>query len=748
MKKIAFVVHRYGNDITGGAEYECMLLAHHIKEKYEVEVLTTCAKNDSTWENEYPEGIEYDNGIKVHRFLVNKNRQLDRYNDVFTIVDSEHEINEEIDWLISQGPYSYDLFKFIHVNYNRYDVVIFMTYLYYTSAVCMMGIPNAVFIPTAHDERPIYLRHFRNVFEAPKAILYNTSEEKDLVERLFPETKNKPSIVGVLGFDIPEDTYGEKCSLSEVPENYILYAGRITPAKGCDELIEFFQNYKNRFENDLKLVLIGKLDMELPESQDIVFLGFVSDEDKMYLMRNAKAFVIASHFESLSMVVLEAMSVRTPVMVTKKCDVLKGHVDRSKAGELFEDKDSFGSGLNLILSQRDVYGDRGLDYVRNNYSWNKIVSNVCEVVDNVDFTKVCMDEYDIDTKTYINSKLRPSFENNNIPIVFSTDNNYAPLLAVALRSLVDNGSMDNNYDVIVLSDNVDYLNKEQLQKVVYEHANFSLRFVEVSGELNKLTFQFNNAQLSRATFMRLFIPKYLSLFEKVMYLDCDIVLRNDAAILYEYNIDGYMIGAVRDVHIGEVGKNRAEFNDYVINDVGLGKVEDYFNAGVLLLNLKEIEKKYTSKELIDIAVSRKWKWEDQDVLNNTCAGSVYYLPYNWNVFWVADNVTQHMMEMNIEYSEALLNPLLIHYAAGSLPVKRCEDRFFDEFWKYARNTSYYELLVRWMCVGRNNSNSCGVEQIPMTLREKIYWKAHAVVYYTKREGFVGMMKRAYHKIIK
>ena len=754
MKKIAFVVHRYGKEITGGAEYECMLMAKRLKQYYEVEILTTCAKDDATWANEYAEGIEDDAGVIVRRFLTDENRRLDRYNEIFNIVGGAHEYTEEIDWIISQGPYSYDLFRYIHLNYNQYDAIIFMTYLYYTSAVCMVGIPNAIFVPTAHDEKPIYLEHFNRVFDVPQAIMYNTDEEKELVERLFPETKDKPSIVGVLGFDIPVEGEEER-DLVSVEGDYLLYAGRITPAKGCDTLIEYFLKYKKETETDLKLVLIGKLDMELPDDENIIFLGFVSEEQKTKLMREATAFVIASHFESLSMVVLEAMSVKTPVMVTSHCEVLKGHIDKSGAGVCFGTYNDFSEGIERVIQNREIFVVNGKSYVEKKYAWDVIINQIRGIIEGIQFQKSDEEICPVEQTTVVNAELKPAFEEKNISIVFATDNNYVPLLAVALNSLIENSSDENNYDIVVLSDNISRLHKEQILKLIEGRDNFSLRYIEVFNELNKLSFQFNNTQLSRATFMRLFVPRYFKNYHKIIYLDCDIVLQTDIANLYCQDISGYMVGAVRDVHVGEVSKSNSVFRDYVVNDLGLESAEDYFNAGVLMMNIDEVCKLYTSEDLFSLATSRKWNWEDQDVLNKISKGKVYYFPYNWNVFWVPNTSIQHLMEMNVNYSKALGNPFLIHYAAGAIPVKRIEDRFFECFWKYAKGTAYYELLIRWMILGYNHLPPMTAVVPPspvaapaqtLTFWQIVKGKAHAVVYYTKKDGFFKMLIRAKRKI--
>lgn len=169
-------------------------------------------------------------------------------------------------------------------------------------------------------------------------------------------------------------------------ERYLIYVGRIDKSKGCAQLFQYFEEYKRRNPGTLKLVLMGKPVMEIPSHPDILPLGFVTDEEKYNGMAGAEALVLPSRFESLSLVVLESMSLGVPVVVNGKCDVLKEHCIRSNAGLYYRDYFEFEGTLNYLLNRTELrkqMGELGVEYVEKNYRWDKIVDRLSQMVEMV-----------------------------------------------------------------------------------------------------------------------------------------------------------------------------------------------------------------------------------------------------------------------------------------------------------------------------------------------------------------------------
>lgn len=387
MRKIAFVVQRYGLEVNGGAELHCRQFAERMAKYYEVDAITTKAIDYVTWKDEYTADEEVINGVKVKRFSVTEPRDIDKFNALSqTVLQLQSSKKEEEEWMRKQGPYSEELLAYLTAHKNDYDVFIFFTYLYATT---YFGLPlvkeKAMIIPTAHDELPIYLGIFKDFFKMPAGIFYNTELEKRFVEKKFHNEKvlNNNGLGGV-GVELPAEIKPERFVEKYGVDDFILYIGRIDEHKGCKELFQYFAEYKKRNPGDTKLVLIGKEVIEVPKSDDIVSLGFVEDEDKFDALAACRLLVLPSRFESLSMVVLEAMSVKKPVLVQADCEVVKSHCTKSNGGLYYQNYFEFEGCLNRLLSDEALcegMGENGSEYVAENYCWESIEKRLRNMID-------------------------------------------------------------------------------------------------------------------------------------------------------------------------------------------------------------------------------------------------------------------------------------------------------------------------------------------------------------------------------
>ena len=411
--RVAFIVQRYGTEVLGGSEFHCRLIAERLASQHDVEVLTTCARDYVTWRNEYPEGTDRIRGVTVRRFSNDATRDIaafDRYSD--WIFNNPHSRADEMEWLKQQGPWSSALTDYLRANHQRYDVLIFFTYLYATTVTGVEIDPaRSVLVPTAHDEPAIRLEIYRDVFARPAAIMFNTEIERQFLKGLFETLPPLEETVGV-GVDIPQHqpyprmpalaepdpagdeagAAGDGASVREFPSHLTargavfrrrhrlygpiaLYGGRIDPGKGCEELIEYFSRYVAA-GGDATLVLMGVKLMRVPEEPFINFAGLLSDRERLQALEAATVVMCPSPYESLSLLALEALSVGTPVLVNGRSPVLVEHCVRSNGGLYYAEGDEFVECLKLLVSDdglRAVLGRNGREYVRRNYRWDVVL---------------------------------------------------------------------------------------------------------------------------------------------------------------------------------------------------------------------------------------------------------------------------------------------------------------------------------------------------------------------------------------
>lgn len=421
MTKIAFVVQRYGAEINGGAEALCRGLAEKLAVRHQVEVLTTTAVNYVTWKNQLPPGTSVLNGVTVRRFRVNIERKRAIFDRIYDIVANVYrfEVNTgkwrgtlasvypynheswkrrpkkillsayngfarwwlEPLWMWLQGPISTELTRHLARHHRDFDAIIFISYSYLTS---FRNIPlaadRAMVFPTAHNEPALYLKLFDKVCAMPRFHFFNTTEERDLYFARFPKAMDRPcSIVGT-GIEVTAIADVEEVDDALITSSpYIIYVGRIEPSKGCDTLFKYFQQYIKESGSDLRLVLVGKSEMPIPESKQIQHAGFVSERVKNRLILEAQCLVMPSPYESLSLVMLEAWALKRPVLAFAGCDVLAGQCKRSGGGRVYADYDSFASTLNSLLDSKALtehLGESGKAFVDENYSWETVLHKI------------------------------------------------------------------------------------------------------------------------------------------------------------------------------------------------------------------------------------------------------------------------------------------------------------------------------------------------------------------------------------
>ena len=384
-------------EVNGGAELLTRLFAERLvarPEIHEVAVLTSCAIDYRSWKNEYCAGVDRLNGVRIERFSVPQER-IGWMQSLASglIMKRPHPRLLEDPWVYSQGPVVPGLVRRLRTAPEAYDAYLFVTYLYYTTVRGFSEVADrAALIPTAHDEPPIHLQTYQELFDRARAFGFLTPEERQFVDRKFVIADRFDE---TLGFGIDLSVQPPDGAIEGPP--FLLYMGRIDRNKGVEDLCEAFAAFKARHASavistergdhrgsDLVLRLAGADGgARIPERSDIIFEGFVSDERKLQLMSQCAAFVLPSYFESLSIAILEAWAFRRPVAVQGACAVTAGHIERSGGGFSYRGPDDFCSQLVTLLatrSQQERVGEAGRNYVEHDYTWPRVEERLLRLI--------------------------------------------------------------------------------------------------------------------------------------------------------------------------------------------------------------------------------------------------------------------------------------------------------------------------------------------------------------------------------
>jgi glycosyltransferase involved in cell wall biosynthesis len=386
--RLAVVVQRYGAQITGGSESLARAVAERLAAEYRVTVHTSCATDYVTWRNELREGVEHLNGVEIVRFRTDEDRNLDAFNAFSdTLYDRPHSEEEELIWLKRQGPYVPRLAQQLEATKDRYQAVLFFTYLYFPTYWGLSVAPeHSILIPTAHDEPPIRFHIYEKVFTLPRALAFCSAAEERFVRRRF-ELPDRPSAVTGIGIDPPPPPDVEAFKIRyDVHAPYVLYAGRIDPGKGCAEMLDHYGQYRRALRGGAELLLIGTMAMDEPRIPGVRYLGFLSDAEKAAAMAGARAILCPSPYESLSIVLLEALALGTPALVTERSEVLTDHCRASNAGLFYANADDFVECLDLLVREnglRQAMGQNGRRYVDRSYRWDVVMDRYRSLIDAV-----------------------------------------------------------------------------------------------------------------------------------------------------------------------------------------------------------------------------------------------------------------------------------------------------------------------------------------------------------------------------
>jgi glycosyltransferase involved in cell wall biosynthesis len=379
--KLACVIHRFGADIAGGSEGHCRGVAEHLAAHHDITILTTCARDHITWQNEYPAGLSTVGTLPVRRFPVVRTRSLHRFAEISELVFSGAASEPEQErWFRENGPVTPALLEFLERHGADYDWILFWSFRYYQT---FFGLPlvadRAVLVPTAEEDPLIrgagILGRF---FTLPAGFVFLTPEEEALVAVRSPRSLAPSCVIGS-GFEPARPVPAALPAALEISRPFVLYLGRIDPNKGCETLLRHFLKYQTTAKRAVSLVMAGPANMAIPDHPAVRCLGFVDEAVREALLSNASLLIVPSRYESLSIVLLEAWNHGVPALVNGRCSVLKGQAIRANGALYYESFDEFARVLDYLLDRPNVarqLGQQGLAYVNSEYRWPRVIQKL------------------------------------------------------------------------------------------------------------------------------------------------------------------------------------------------------------------------------------------------------------------------------------------------------------------------------------------------------------------------------------
>lgn len=370
--RVAVVSYRYGTDFAGGAEASLRTIAETLHGAgHAVEVFTTCTRGDADWKNELAEGVTDEAGIPVRRFRVSE-RDVDRFRQVAqALPHAGDDVTDETERdYLANSVNSDGLLDSLRRRINEFDAVVVGPYsVGLTHAVARAFPDKTLLLPCFHDEPLAYLRAWRDAYGEVGGVLYHTPEEQDFAEGNFGLNHPRAACCGTfVDAETPGDAERGRATVGS--PRYVVYCGRYCEEKGLPALVDAARAYAAAHPDRFRFVFMGEGGCAIPREPWACDLGFVDETTKRDVLAGAAALVLLSENESLSLVALEAWAQAVPVIVSRRCPVLVGHLARGGGGRAVADPSEFAHALDDLWQNPQAWeerGRRGRAYVRERY---------------------------------------------------------------------------------------------------------------------------------------------------------------------------------------------------------------------------------------------------------------------------------------------------------------------------------------------------------------------------------------------
>ncbi len=296
-----------------------------------------------------------------------------------------------------------------------------------------------------------------------------------------------------------------------------------------------------------------------------------------------------------------------------------------------------------------------------------------------------------------NNIVAPCFTQSTQCFVFATNETYAPYLSVALQSFIEHTSAKEYYDICILYTDVSLAHQQKI--TCLQSKNISIRFIDVSCFLEQFDTQIfvTHAHFSKEAYYRFFIPQLFLAYEKVVYLDCDMIFLENMQKIFSLDLQNYPLAAVLEYKF----KCKVEFDPvlkkYAKEILKLHNAQNYFNSGVLIFNIAQLNALHFTQKCLDaLKKIQRPRTVDQCVINSVMQENVALLHPQWNLqtHVIAEELKNYTPIKDYEaYMKARIKPYIIHYCSPAKPWNAPHIPFANIWLKYAEKTKQYQELL-------------------------------------------------------
>lgn len=293
----------------------------------------------------------------------------------------------------------------------------------------------------------------------------------------------------------------------------------------------------------------------------------------------------------------------------------------------------------------------------------------------------------------------PKFK-EKVAICLVINEPFAIFASVTLQSIIDFSSDKENYDIFICTDKeFSDSTKNLLKNQIPKKTNFSLRFINLSDFFDMQNAKNQSIVYPTIVFGRLFLPFILDNYERIIYLDSDIILNTDISSFYSIKLGENCIGAVNDLVMLAWLRDKKHFAyKKLIDKVKIQDTTSYINSGFLVFDVMNYNKFITPEKIIAFEEKHYLAWPDQDLINIVFHDKIHFLPQNCNVLVaLRDDKTavESSNDRNLieSYNNSFKNPKVIHFLSCSFLATKYPVSFYDLYWKTARKTPFYETLL-------------------------------------------------------